>query len=690
MAKKDFIGYLIEPGTDAVPLAAALREAIGVADFNTKADIIIPHLDEIDVVAGIPDAVQNVATNAADVSFAAANMTAIQAAPAAASLAAGWAETPEDTLVPGGGGGFSALHWAAKAEAAIPGIASQAEAEAGSENTKMMTALRTKQAIDAQSDVPIFATRALAAAYAPAVAPAFIIVVFYDGSEHLNSGGRYRNVGASEPTHTGKFSITLADAVTVVWFELAEEEIWTAMLGADPTSVADQSSKVQDAINVIGARGVDVGGWVYVNRGVKFVLNTLTLPRRLNMRYWATDDTTLVNYNQMSTNEWMTLVCNADADGIVNEVHGITAPFHPGFVQELNNHLNIQDPYLGTNQVRVPTKSSPARMSRLMHHSGWGATFDLYQQYGGPSRYSGFGRHTWSRIQLLHGIGTAAYTVAPTGAGIPRDDLTVVRGAVSGAIGYVRSVVAGYTQIFWTHGIFQVGEAVQVVTDLGLVTETIVQTTVATITSITNSQTANTPINAGLASGTWGFGLGAEYLYLPFVFGGAVGVQKHVSFGQNTPYSDATRVQFHIADDLSIAAGSRSGRYMEWDLNVAAGSRRLNLKRSSDAKVMGQVGAVAAYGSFTDGAGTPAFRGGAFGVSSVVRNATVGRYDITFTEARLSATYTVVAAGQSITDTHVKYGALSTTGFSIFVYDNALAGKWASFDISFVVAGGDI
>lgn len=78
MAKQQFIDYLLNPEDDAVPLAEALQAAIGVPE----------------IIESLP---------------------AIAAAPAFAALSQAYAQTPENTPVPGGTG-FSALHWAAKAQ----------------------------------------------------------------------------------------------------------------------------------------------------------------------------------------------------------------------------------------------------------------------------------------------------------------------------------------------------------------------------------------------------------------------------------------------------------------------------------------------------------------------------------------------------------------------------------------------
>ena len=123
----------------------------------------------------------NAATSASDAaaSASAAATSETNAAASAASVAgevlkaAEWANNPEDSLVSVGAGGdgvddYSALHHARKAEAsataaaasatyadqatgflAVNDFASQAEAEAGTDNTKVMTPLRSAQAIEA-------------------------------------------------------------------------------------------------------------------------------------------------------------------------------------------------------------------------------------------------------------------------------------------------------------------------------------------------------------------------------------------------------------------------------------------------------------------------------------------------------------------------------------------------------------
>jgi hypothetical protein len=96
-----------------------------------------------------------------------------------------------------------------------------------------------------------FATRTAAAAYAPDAAPDFLRVAGYSAAGD-GGGALYKKV-AAEPTHAGKFSITLSDAVTVVWYELAEDAVKPRMFGT-----GDGATELQAAIDYAVAKGGDV------------------------------------------------------------------------------------------------------------------------------------------------------------------------------------------------------------------------------------------------------------------------------------------------------------------------------------------------------------------------------------------------------------------------------------------------
>ena len=103
----------------------------------------------------------------------------------------------------------------------------------------------------ATADSLIFDNKSLAQAYAPAAAPSRLRT---EGFASVGDGGgaSYKMV-SSEPSHEGKFSITLSDAVTVVWYELAEAVPNQVMFGAD--GVGDDSTAFQNLFDYCAAKG---------------------------------------------------------------------------------------------------------------------------------------------------------------------------------------------------------------------------------------------------------------------------------------------------------------------------------------------------------------------------------------------------------------------------------------------------
>src|SRR5690606_4463070 len=73
----------------------------------------------------------------------------------------------------------------------------------------------------AGAGAPVFSTKTVAEAYSPDTAPDFIKTAGYSAAGD-GGGALYKKV-TSEPSHAGKFSITLSDGETVVWYELTPE-----------------------------------------------------------------------------------------------------------------------------------------------------------------------------------------------------------------------------------------------------------------------------------------------------------------------------------------------------------------------------------------------------------------------------------------------------------------------------------
>lgn len=92
---------------------------------------------------------------------------------------------------------------------------------------------------------PQFATLSTAQAYSPVAAPDYIRTAGHTAAGD-GGGALYKKV-ASEPAHEGKFSITLSDAVTVVWYELAENTRFALQYGVGDTAFTTGLQAAVDA-----------------------------------------------------------------------------------------------------------------------------------------------------------------------------------------------------------------------------------------------------------------------------------------------------------------------------------------------------------------------------------------------------------------------------------------------------------
>ncbi|MCJ7993206.1 right-handed parallel beta-helix repeat-containing protein [Rhizobium cremeum] len=93
---------------------------------------------------------------------------------------------------------------------------------------------------------PVFASKAAAEAYSPAIAPSFLRLAGYYAAGD-GGGALYKKVDA-EPAHIGKFSIALLLGGTV-WYELAESVVAPEMLGARCLPAYDDKPALQAALD---------------------------------------------------------------------------------------------------------------------------------------------------------------------------------------------------------------------------------------------------------------------------------------------------------------------------------------------------------------------------------------------------------------------------------------------------------
>lgn len=143
------------------------------------------------------------------------------------------------------------------------GAAASAAASASAADADRIAAeLARDQAQAAASSVSPteFPNIATAEALTPISAPDFIRTAGYTAAGD-GGGALYKKV-ASEPSHAGKFSITLSDGVTTVWYEIAETVVRPEMFGAVIDAGSDQQAVLQGMLDT-GIREVYLPGGVW-------------------------------------------------------------------------------------------------------------------------------------------------------------------------------------------------------------------------------------------------------------------------------------------------------------------------------------------------------------------------------------------------------------------------------------------
>ncbi|EJT05690.1 right-handed parallel beta-helix repeat-containing protein [Rhizobium sp. CCGE 510] len=149
------------------------------------------------------------------------------------------------------GSSFRLLSDQASAAIVAAAEAAQAAAEAAvvdAEDAAADATAAAAVATGAMSTVldPLFATKAIAAAWTPSVAPDYIRTAGYTAAGD-GGGALYKKV-ASAPAHQGKFSITLSGGGTV-WFELAESVVTPQMFGALCDGASNDGPAMQAALD---------------------------------------------------------------------------------------------------------------------------------------------------------------------------------------------------------------------------------------------------------------------------------------------------------------------------------------------------------------------------------------------------------------------------------------------------------
>lgn len=389
-------------------------------------------------------------------------------------------------------------------------------------------------------------------------------------------------------------------------------------------SGADESSKVQAALNLVPA----AGGLVIIRPGIKFNPKSLTFPARCNMQYRLDDDLSSPGpTGDLASSEWINFSANSSypvdpTGGAVNE-RRMLAPFHPAHIIDVRKDIAGHDAYLAPGQSRT----NPARASYIICDEQETAFWIQYVQFASYDPFSALNIACVRRTVLLDGVGTSDYTsVPPIG--------TVITGSVSGAKGFVLDVSSTRTTVLWFSGRFVVGDH--------LIDNN--ETTVATVSAASYIGTPHQPLSQSLETGAWSIGLVPGKVRQTFAVGGRIGSSVNRTMGQfiNEVVAEPG---FTWVDNYE--AGTPEGYEIIYDATtVTASRRRLTLRKLNSSAQHANVGACRLHTSFDNAA---LMSGSSFNVASVVRNST-GQYTITPTVNWVLADYCPQVTGTNPAD----------------------------------------
>jgi hypothetical protein len=167
--------------------------------------------------------------------------------------------------------GKSAYHWAQVAEASATGALPDGSVKTAKIVDGAVTEAKLAAAVRDKLTKP-FSSKAAAQAFTPVVAPDCIQTVGYTTAGD-GGGALYRLVG-SEPAHAGKFSITLADGVAVVWYELAGARATPQMFGGN---LSNWASFISGKHGVLPAGSYALNAELAVGSGTTIEANGATI-----------------------------------------------------------------------------------------------------------------------------------------------------------------------------------------------------------------------------------------------------------------------------------------------------------------------------------------------------------------------------------------------------------------------------
>jgi hypothetical protein len=416
-------------------------------------------------------------------------------------------------------------------------------------------------------------------------------------------GGTFYWDNSSVETDNGGTIISVTGVTTGRWKRIYDKEVNVRWFGAKSDNL-DNSIKVQLTLNAIPIEGAEV----FIPKGVKFNVNNLVLPKKVNIKYFTGDNLNSKVKTSTVDNQIVNLIANADNDGIANEFK-VEANLHPSVILNVSKNIN-NHPFLGTGQLLT----NPVRSSYLIQDEILDRVILQYMNYGEKSNFSGTYLYNFIDKITLNGITTTSFALTPTIG-------TLITGSISGAVGYIESITSTYLKLFWLSGNFITGETV--INNRGTIASPNNQSSSTTITLVINEHLQGNPLTFNFENGYFSLGLPPLIGKSPVNVGGRIAIQKTRSFGQILPET-ILNPSLLLLD--SYENSTPNGFEIIYDTSKSISQRRLEVKNMNESNAFGEIGAIKAHTGFSNSV-LPAYT--SYNISSIVRNST-GDYTINF------------------------------------------------------------
>jgi hypothetical protein len=453
----------------------------------------------------------------------------------------------------------------------------------------------------------------------------------------------------------------------------------TADYSTDNTTIINSIIAVTDLRNTLSAAGKQGSAFIFIEPGVKFAsasVSFLSSAQHIFVRliYFANSDTThgagVLIGGGMGTNELISLDVNSgypgDATGGMVSERRERSPLHPSIIVDVCKQVAGADAHFGTNQVRIPTSTLPARASYNIMDENTMRMRWFYESYASATQPNACSFQPFTTDVSLANVGSSGWAAIPANG-------VVVTGSTSGA----KMIKTGHSgpsiQGKWIYGTFVAGETVTdgVTTSANQITGGGVSYTQSTYPMLQFGY--NTPVVA--------YGEFIQYPVTGYAIHARLTLGPTNSGNAGTLKETVTNAAV-LFTNTSGAAPS-TGRQVILD-----GSNRLvsvsGVTNTTGSTATQLVAGISAFGKFANGGGASS---NSFNVANVTRDS-AGVYSVSFTNTLANADYSVTLTKSTITDTQQAITNIATTGFKLNNFNSGGAATDLAGTVYFSVIGG--